>query len=175
MNFKKKISQHKETIAKKWFELIINSYPAETARFLKTRNDPFANPVGMSTRQSLEVLIDCLTDQIDQTGQDKARSALDTILRIRAIQDFTPAQAIRFVFDVKQVIRQTLSVEHSDSQTVKEMAALDRQVDELGLLGFDIYMKCREKIYDLKANEIKSRIYKAFSRAGIIKESLDDV
>jgi hypothetical protein len=40
----------------------------------------------------------------------------------------------------------------------------------LGLLAFDIYMQCREKIYELKANEMKERTFKAFARAGLVKE-----
>jgi hypothetical protein len=31
-------------------------------------------------------------------------------------------------------------------------------------------MKCREKIYQIKANEEKNRTFSAFERAGLIKE-----
>jgi hypothetical protein len=31
-------------------------------------------------------------------------------------------------------------------------------------------MECREKIYELKANEEKDKIYKAFKRAGLVKD-----
>jgi len=36
---------------------------------------------------------------------------------------------------------------------------------------FDIYMMCREKIYELKANEVRNRTYRAFKRANLITEN----
>ena len=42
------------------------------------------------------------------------------------------------------------------------------------MLAFDIYMGCRERLYDIKANEEKSKVYKAFKRAGLITEIQDD-
>jgi hypothetical protein len=51
---------------------------------------------------------------------------------------------------------------------------IDACIDEMALAAFDVYMQCREKIYEMKANEMKSRTYKALVRAGLIKESDDD-
>ena len=51
---------------------------------------------------------------------------------------------------------------------------MDVKIDRLLLLAFDIYMECREKIYDLKANEEKNKVFKAFKRAGLISEISDD-
>jgi hypothetical protein len=31
-------------------------------------------------------------------------------------------------------------------------------------------MQCREKIYELKANEMKNRTFRAFERAGLVSE-----
>jgi len=39
------------------------------------------------------------------------------------------------------------------------------------LLAFDIYMECREKVYEIKANESKDRTLRAFARAGLISET----
>lgn len=171
MSLPKQLAGKKAAITRKWVEVVINSYPAETARFLQGQNDPFANPVGQATRQGLGNLFDFL---LGDFNPDKAKAALDPIIRIRAIQDFTPSRAIRFIFDIKEIIRDTCGEDIRDIQRTGELRALEKRIDELGMIAFDIYMQCREKIYALKANEMRDRTFKAFARAGLIKESLED-
>ncbi|NNK01255.1 MAG: RsbRD N-terminal domain-containing protein, partial [Desulfatitalea sp.] len=111
-----------------------------------------------------ETLIELLSASPDPAAD---RQALDPIIRIRAIQDFTASRAVRFVFDLKAII-------HAQIPDAQGQAQLDARIDELALTAFDLYMSCREKIYDLKANEVKQRTYKAFAKAGLIKESDDE-
>lgn len=172
MSLSQQLVAKKSAILKSWVEIVINSYPTETARFLNSQKDPFANPVGQTTQQSLTEVFDLLL--FDPLNRDQARQALDPIIRIRAIQDFTPTQATRFVFDLKGVIRNTLGVRRSsnrkDRPNPDDITELERRIDELGLLSFDIYMQCREKLFEIKANEMKDRTFKAFARAGLVKE-----
>jgi hypothetical protein len=79
--------------------------PGRYGTFLKGQKDPFANPVGKTTHQSLDALVDAL---ITGAGRDVMAAALDPILRIRAVQTFTPSKATSFVFSLKQIIRQHL-------------------------------------------------------------------
>jgi hypothetical protein len=166
MELVKQLAQKKSAIIKVWFEKVVNTYPIDTAQFLKNQKDPFANPVGQNSLKSLEDIFDLALGGFDPKT---ARPLIDPIIRIRAIQDFTPSQAVGFLFDLKALIRETVPVEAK--KDLKALQALDRRIDELSLLAFDIYMQCREKILDLKANEMRARTYAAFSRAGLIKES----
>jgi antitoxin component of RelBE/YafQ-DinJ toxin-antitoxin module len=167
MELVKQLAQKKSTIIKMWFEKVINTYPIDTAQFLKNQKDPFANPVGQNSLKSLQDIFDLALGGFDPKT---ARPLIDPIVRIRAIQDFTPSQAVGFMFDLKTIIRETVPVDTTESQNLKALHALDGRIDQLGLLAFDIYMQCREKILDLKANEMRARTYAAFSRAGLIKE-----
>ncbi len=163
MGLAEQLAQEKNRIVKKWFDTVVDTYPAETSRFLRSQKDPFANPVGQTTFKGLESLVDLLGPSLDI---EKTRNALDPIIRIRAIQDFSASQAVRFVFSLKAILRDA-SIRPDD------LAMLEGCVDEMALVAFDVFMACREKIYELKANETKSRTYKAFAKAGLIKE-LDD-
>ena len=171
MDLVKQLSQKKSAIIQAWFEKVVNTYPIDTAQFLKNQRDPFANPVGQNSLQSLRKMFEFALDGFDRKT---AQPLIDPIIRIRAIQDFTPTQAVRFIFDLKKIIREMAAVDAKDGQSQKTLQILDDRIDELGFLAFDIYMQCREKIYDLKANEMRARTYSAFSRAGLIKEP-DDV
>jgi hypothetical protein len=167
MELVKQLAQKKSAIVKVWFEKVVNTYPIDTAQFLKNQKDPFANPVGQNSLQSLQDIFDLALGGFDP---ETARPLIDPIVRIRAIQDFKPSEAIGFMFDLKSIIRETVPVEAKSRQDLDALHALDKRIDRLSLLAFDIYMQCREKILDLKANETRARTYAAFSRAGLIKE-----
>ncbi len=103
--------------------------------------------------------------------KDRVSVFLDTIIRIRAIQEFTPSQAVSFVFFLKKIIRDELATgdprQHSLSD---ELTLLENQIDSLGLLAFDIFMRCREKLYDIKANEMKNMTFRLLQKANLICE-----
>ena len=170
MSLHDQLAQKKAVITKLWFDAVINTYSAETTRFLRNQNDPFANPVGQTTLQNLGALVDLLIDEKDLA---QAEPLLDPIIRIRAIQDFTAARAVKFVFDLKGVIRSQIS-QLDDEKNRSQLALLEDRLDELVLMAFDVYMRCREKIYELKANDVRNRTFKAFARAGLIKEPEQD-
>jgi len=167
MRIENLLEQRKAVIVKKWFDVVIQTYPADTSRFLKTQKDPFANPVGQTVLRGLEALFDTLMKGPDT---DTISSFLDPIIRIRAVQDFTPSKAVSFIFSLKQVIRENLTKELKDTAMALELLNLESAIDDLALIAFDIYMECREKIFELKANEEKAKTLAAFKRAGLISE-----
>jgi hypothetical protein len=166
MSSAQSLAAKKQEILKHWFQVTVDSYPAETARFIKNQKDPFANPVGHTTHQSLDKLIDAL---ISGAGRDVMTLALDPILRIRAVQSFTPSKATAFVFSLKQIIRRHLPGDSRDAGV--DMNTLDRQIDEMAMAAFDIYVNCREKIYELKATESRNQFFGSLKRAGLIDET----
>jgi hypothetical protein len=163
------LAAKKQEILKSWFQATVDSYPADTAQFLKGQKDPFANPVGKTTHQSLDALLDALATG---AGRDEMVAALDPILRIRAVQTFTPSKATSFVFSLKQIVRQHLPDAGPDAQG--DMNDLERGIDEMAMAAFDIYVACREKIYELKANESRKQFFGSLKRAGLIVETEAD-
>ena len=163
------LAAKKQEILESWFQVTVDSYPAETARFIKNQKDPFANPVGRTTYQGLDALVEALTAG---AGREVMAKALDPILRIRAVQTFTPSKATSFVFSLKQIIRQHLPGEGRDAGV--NMDGLDRQIDEMAMAAFDIYVACREKIYELKATESRKQFFGSLKRAGLIDETEAD-
>jgi len=160
------LEKKKETIVKKWFGQVIQTYAPDTAMFYQGQKDAFANPVGSTTRQLLAKLYTSLIKNYDN---DSLASIIDPLIRIRAVQNFTPSQAAGFVFYLKPIIRD----EYSKSRKripFDELLEMEARIDNLALIGFDVFMACREKIYSMKTNTERDKIYKAFARAGLIKE-----
>lgn len=159
------IEDRKDRIIKEWFDTAVQTYAPDTAEFVKGQKDPFANPVGSTTIKALQFLLDQLLKDVNhQTSSD----GLDSIIRIRAVQNFTPSQATAFIFSLKAVLRNSLKKELKDVQLINELLAFESKIDELCLLAFDIYMQCREKVYQIGANETRNRVFRAFERAGLV-------
>lgn len=162
------LSQKRTTILERWFQLIVETHPAITSRFLKQEKDRFVNPVGYTIRQEIETLYDELLQGMDF---GKLCASLDNIIRIRSVQDFSPSQAIVFVFLLKKAIREELASEIREKQLFEELLRFESRIDELALLAFDIYMKCREKVYEIRVNEVKAereRVFKLLERTNLM-------
>ena len=168
--FIKLVEDKKSAILKSWMDAAVNSYAPDTAAFLKGQKDPFSNPVGGTTLKGLQVLLDQLISGMDPRT---INAHLDPIIRIRAVQDFTPSQATAFILTLKTVLKNTFKRELRDSQVCHDFMAFESKIDQLSLLAFDIYMQCKEKIYQIKANETRNRTFRAFERAGLIVEEAE--
>ena len=162
------LEQKKSIIAKKWFELTVQTYAPDAAQFFKSNPDPFANPVGGTMLKGLYGLLDQLINGMDP---ETITSHLDPIIRIRAVQNFTPSQATAFILSLKTVLRENLAKELRDRRIASELVAFESKIDQLCLMAFDIYMQCREKIFQISANETRNRTFRAFARAGLITET----
>lgn len=153
------LSQKKVAILDMWHHLIMETYPLDTSVVLKQEKDRFANPVEYTISQEIEVLYEELLRNMES---DKLSVSLDNIIRIRSVQDFLPSQAIVFVFLLKKAIREVLANDIGKSLGYKDLLEFESRIDELVLLAFDIYVKCREKIYEIRLNEIKAQGEQAF-------------
>lgn len=172
VELKKLLEQNRKSISKRWFEHVSATYPADTARFLKRQKDPFSNPVGQTTAKGLDALLGELI--AGSSDRETAASFLDPIIRIRAVQAFTPSNAVAFILFLKVIVRDILIKELKDPSVLADFQKLEQHIDALCLVGFDLYVHCREKIYQLKVNTERNKIYSAFSRAGLIVEASED-
>jgi hypothetical protein len=163
------LSQKKAAILGRWLTMIYESYPPETAIFLRKEKDRFDNPVGYRISEGLEGLYGALIQDFDR---ERVLYFLDEIIRIRALQNFSPSQALAFIFLLKNVIRQELADEIRKENLAAEVLELESRIDGLALLGFDVYTKRREKINEMKAHEAERRISGLMRKVGIGDDSL---
>jgi hypothetical protein len=171
MDLQKFLTENRQKLVEKWIVSVIATYPADSVKFFKNTKDPFANPVGSTIKRSLDLLF---TEVIKQKMDPAAvNEAMDPIVRLRAVQEFTPSQAISFIFTIKQLLRKELAKQLQEESVEQFLKAVSFNTDEMILIAFDIYGMCREKIYLLRINQAKNSLNKLLIKKEIICEIPD--
>jgi hypothetical protein len=127
-----------------WIEKTIQIYPEQARNSISRGGERFRNPVGFTIRESLAKLLQELAGEMDA---GRTSEALDGLVRLRAVQDCTPAEAVCFVFLLRQIIR--------EQGARDQFPDLERRIDEMALMTFDQYVKCREDLALVRINEAK--------------------
>ena len=149
MRLSEALTAKREAVLERWFQAVLATYPQDTARFLAGVGDAFANPVGHTLRDGLGRLFDAVAADVPATDLS---AAIDGIVRIRAVQEFAPSAAVGFVYALKGILREELAGSAIDAAG---LAVVENGVDRLALVAFDVYMQCREKIFEIRVREIK--------------------
>jgi hypothetical protein len=144
------LSERKSELASKWLDQMLLMYPKSSASFLLSQQDQFQNPVGYRLKEGLAILFDWLIQPEEAVA---AQPVLERLIKIQAVQDISSSRAVAFVFLLKRILRAELA-EYA-VYSPDEFASIDFRIDEMALLAFDLFMKCREQIYEIKANESK--------------------
>ncbi len=155
MTLRQLLHDKRDAIARSWLEGILATYPGNSAALFAREKDRFANPVGHSLRVGTEGILDAVLDGADV---EELRKHLHEIIKIRAIQQFAPSQAVEFILRLKEVLRAELGGAVADPELSAELAVFEAQIDRLALVAFDTYVECREKVYELRLNEVKRQV-----------------
>ena len=138
MELTEAFTEKRKDILSLWVERTLNTYTSPG--FFKKAKDPFANPVGVNIADALHSIYDLLLSDAEPEAYHKP---LDTIVRIRAVQEFTPGQAIAPLLELKWVVKQVFRSDRKTTSLLADLDNFDCEVDRIALIAFDIYTECR--------------------------------
>lgn len=164
MGLWEEVAARREAILESWRAWIFDSYPAEMARFLRREKDRFANPVAYQLTHGLRRILEAFCRQADT---EELLAALDEVISLNAVQAASPAKALAFLLLLKRVIRQELADLYADPANAAAILDLEERIDGLTLLGFDVYMQRREKLFQIRIAEIQRGISGLLRRLGL--------
>jgi hypothetical protein len=167
MDLKTLLQEKRSHIIKKWCDVVLSSYPEQSQKFLKKQKDKIANPVGSTISEGIASIYDEL---LEGSESEDISLFLDNVIRVRAIQDFSPSQAVSFIFRLKGIIREALEDDIRQGKISEALVAFESKIDSLALLCFDIYTQCRQKIFDIRVNEVRNESSRLLKMAGLIYE-----
>ena len=153
------LEARRRAILDDWMRVIAKGYPAPLADSLKKSSDRFANPIAGTLAEATASVFDGI-----RAGADRAELAihLDTAIRLRAIQEFSPSEAVAFVFNLKGAVRRQLAKEiRKGGVSAEELVEFEGRIDEAGLVAFDAYMGCREQLMRLRLDEVRKGPFRA--------------
>lgn len=153
MVLKSLLLEKRDHLVDKWFDHIAGLYPNQTAIFLKNNRGQFSNPVGHSLKTGLDTI---LKEIANGFNEDNIKKSLDDIIRIRAIQDFTPSEAVSFLLFFKNIVYKELG----NKIDYEEFKSFEEVMDKITLYAFDIYMKCREDLCNVRVKEVERRNFR---------------
>ena len=165
MTFESVLAQRKPELSEKWADLILQTYPKETQKIWGRQKDRFQNPVGAAIIEATRDLIDLV---IDWQDAEKIAEGLDRLIRIRSVQDFSPSQAVSFVFLLKKLLRDEFFQPMKKDGTLEDLLRFEAKIDNLAMMSFDIYSKGREQIFRLRVDEVKRAQSSLLRKAGML-------
>jgi RsbRD-like negative regulator of sigma factor len=170
MTLEELLRKEKPEITSLWLKKTLATYPQDASVFFKKEKNQFANPVGQTLSSGLEAIYATLLEKMDA---EKLCTQLDEVIKVRSVQDFTPSKAVVFVFMLKDAIRETLKDELKDQNVLSQLSVFELKIDQLALFAFDLFVKTREKMYQLRVNEVKRQVSTLMKRSGYFVGDLD--
>ncbi len=166
MKLLEELKEKRTELTEQWLEAIFRTYPLDTAGFMRRQKDQFANPVQHRVQQAVEGVLDALLEK--KLDTDKVTPALDDLIRIRAVQEFTPARAVGVIYLLKGLVREMTLSGLKDVKRARELLQFESKIDSLALISFDIYTRCRQQLFEFRVNEIKNRQASLLRRARMV-------
>lgn len=154
------LAQRQTAIWEEWRQRIFSSYPEKSAKFFAHQKDRFANPVGQTISDATKLVVEALIKDALESD-DQVPIHLERMIRIRSVQEFSPSEAVSFVYCLRDALRKQL---RADLERSAELRAELRQLEDgpltqLVLQSFEIYVTCRERLYNVRVNELKRSVY----------------
>lgn len=153
MKLQELLADHKKSILNKWIDLVLASYHADAVNIFKKQKNRFANPVGYNVSHALDKLYQAF---VDKTDLELITPVLANFVKIRAVQTFSPSEAVSFVYILKQLVKEYCFSEGIDTINLEDWLEFEARADRVAYTVFDLYLASRERLYQVRINEIKS-------------------
>ncbi len=179
MDLKGFLKEKRPAVLKRWLDYVLETYPSQTAEMLRSVENRFTNPVGRIISDSLGAVYDELIRHMGGAGQAPEGGLgefLENIIKVRAVQEFTASGALAFIFSLKKAAREEAEASGAGcgEDFYRQMTEFDTLVDRLALGAFDFYMQCREKIYEIKAAEVRNQTFRLLQQANLLVEKKEE-
>lgn len=155
MNAQKILRGLKKDTVNGWVEAVFATYPLETTGFLRTKNDPFTNPVAHMTREAADILFDAMIGE--DMEPEKITGAIERFVKLRAVQKGEPSTSLGVLYLMKPVLRKKALAKMLEANLLDEYLECESRLDTVILLAFDMYMQARETLAESRIREIKNQ------------------
>lgn len=158
------LKKNRDRLVREWIDRTLEIFPSDSAKFLRGEKDPFSNPVGSTISTEIGFLFDAF---VTAATDEEIAPHLDNLIRVTCIQEVAPSRAISFIFQLKGVIRRELAEALEAPAAHAQLARLEARIDRLALCAFDSYARLRERISEIRLQDVKNRVSTLVKMAGV--------
>ncbi|MEW6071552.1 MAG: RsbRD N-terminal domain-containing protein [Planctomycetota bacterium] len=158
------LKQKRDEIVRGWIEAALAIFPVEARTFFANVADPFANPAGCTISTEIGRLFDAVARDAPDEELDPP---LDRIVQITCLQDAAPSQGIAFVFALRETVRRALASARDERGVLEGLREFEPRIDRLALRAFDRHARLRQRIADLRVQEVRGRVSTLVKMAGM--------
>jgi len=148
------LKENSSEMIAKWQKAIIDTYPKDAGRFLSINKSQFGNPIGFSLQNDLPKIYNEL---IGDMNTDILNSSIEAIIKIRAVQDFTPTEASGFINLLKIIIISETKAMMTDKAFADSYFDFDNRITQIIGIAFEKYLEMKLKLSEIQIREVKSR------------------
>ena len=144
-----------DRFVREWLACWLRTYPEQAGRFLREEQDRFRNPIGHALRTAVGELAEELFGGFDRT---RVTASLDTVIRLRAVQDAAPADAAGFVLLARGAL-------HAAARAADQgfgpgsVDLVERRLGVLAQMAADLFEECRAEIRAIAVRAARRRVY----------------
>lgn len=159
MTFIELLAANRKEIHDRWIARILAVYPQESVKFIGKEKDRFKNPIGSTLQDGTTAVLDAL---VTGSEAEDLRDAIEGMIRLRAVQVEKASDAVTFIPALTDVVRRTLG----NAVSAEDMSRFEARMEVLLLDSFDLYMQCREKVFEIRTAALRNRTFKLLEREG---------
>ena len=159
MTFIELLAANRKEIHDRWIARILAVYPQESVKFIGKEKDRFKNPIGSTLQDGTTAVLDAL---VTGSEAEDLRDAIEGMIRLRAVQVEKASDAVTFIPALTDVVRRTLG----NAASAQDMSRFEARMEVLLLDSFDLYMQCREKVFEIRTAALRNRTFKLLEREG---------
>jgi hypothetical protein len=145
----------RDVFAREWLACTLRTYPEHFGGLFREAASPFRNPVGSTLRAALTGLTEELFG-----GFDRARvtALVDVVVRLRAVQDFTPPQVTEFVTLARRAAARVASTgtPRPGAETLELVSA---RIDALTPIADERLARCRDDLRAITERAARRRVF----------------
>lgn len=157
------VEENLDTLNEKWLTAIVATYHQDSARFINGQEDRIANPMGYAIKELVSTVLNCLKSECDE---QELASVIYPVVQMRAVQGFAPSEAVSFIYMLRPLVVEMARKTSGWEDIVLE---LDGVIFGLQSRAFDIYSQCREKLSEIKIEELKSNLYMLLRKSELVE------
>lgn len=160
------LRERQKLIYRHWLDLFWEGF-GESSVYFKREVDQFTNPFAYHVEESFKGILKGIFGEFDWRSLDPY---LEKLAQIRAVQEAVPSKAVKFIVDLKRIIRENFGEEILKNFGLEDFLRLEDRINSLLIRYLDFYQRYRERLFEIRLDEFKRNNFLLLKRAGLIVE-----